>query len=164
MLLHNYKIEEGLRNADGTAIPQEPAVASPVAIAPDPVVEAPAVLPPLPRQFPLDEAFTNPRDDFMSIERLPSADLPVALASPVGQPAPRAPNTVGGAKLDFFERLPSDDLDFFQTLLCHLHQRNLDDKQLMKVQKEYQAVQIKQLILSYLTLMERPRWLQVRVF
>ena len=109
------QIEEGLRNADGTAIPQEPAVASPVAITPDPVVAARATLPPLPRQFPLDEAFTNPRDDFMSIERLPSADLPVALASPVGQPAPRAPNTVGGAKLDFFERLPSADLDFFQT-------------------------------------------------
>ena len=29
---------------------------------------------------PLDEALTNPRGDFMSIERMPSVDLPVAIA------------------------------------------------------------------------------------
>ena len=70
-------------------IPQEPLQAvtptepSPVAITPDPVVEAPAILPPLPRQFPLDEALTNPRGDFMSIERLPSADLDFFQTTPV---------------------------------------------------------------------------------
>ncbi len=65
--------------------PTEP---SPVAIAPDPVVEAPTILPPLPRQFQLDEAFTNPRDDFMSIERLPQDITPVSPV-PATTPGPQ---------------------------------------------------------------------------
>jgi hypothetical protein len=83
------QIEEGLRSADGTPTTVAPAVATPVAIAPDPVVEAPAILPPSPQVLSLDEALTNPRGDFMSIERMPSVDLPVATPAPaVTTPAP----------------------------------------------------------------------------
>ena len=106
--VQSLQIDQGLRNADGTAIPQTPAVATPAPVTPTTV--APTI-------STLDEALTNPRGDFMSIERMPSVDLPVATPAPVVTPDPAvtAPTIADIDPFAFAERTPSADLDFFQT-------------------------------------------------
>lgn len=81
-------------NANLAAAGITPQVPPPVQIAPDTVAEFPATLPTLPRKFAIDEALTNPRGDFMSIERMPGPDAVDDLGVPIfgGRDIPRAVN------------------------------------------------------------------------